>query len=58
MVLWRAVGINYVRFSQIAALTTRKCIKTDSVHGLKKAAHPASLKVRLHSFSSSLLFVF
>ncbi|VDO66859.1 unnamed protein product [Heligmosomoides polygyrus] len=25
MVLWRAVGINYVRYSQIASHVTRKC---------------------------------
>lgn len=27
MVLWRAVGINYVRYSQIASHVTRKCSK-------------------------------
>ncbi|VDM60598.1 unnamed protein product [Angiostrongylus costaricensis] len=27
MVAWRAAGINYVRFSQIAAQVTRQCSK-------------------------------
>ncbi|ETN87104.1 hypothetical protein NECAME_01263 [Necator americanus] len=28
MVLWRAAGINYVRFSQIAAEVTKQCTKS------------------------------
>uniref|UniRef100_A0A915BK36 Uncharacterized protein n=1 Tax=Parascaris univalens TaxID=6257 RepID=A0A915BK36_PARUN len=42
MTFWRSAGITYVRFSQIAAATTRKCIK------LKGDAHgkaPASLRI-------------
>ncbi|ETN79734.1 hypothetical protein NECAME_02557 [Necator americanus] len=27
MVLWRSAGINYVRFSQIAAQVTKECSK-------------------------------
>ncbi|KAK6058785.1 hypothetical protein COOONC_03641 [Cooperia oncophora] len=42
MVAWRAAGINYVRFSQIAAEVTRKCVKrtTKTVE-----AKPATLTV-------------
>ncbi|VDL68908.1 unnamed protein product [Nippostrongylus brasiliensis] len=43
MVAWRAAGINYVRFSQIAAAVTKQCTKTG---GTKKAYVPTTfLKV-------------
>uniref|UniRef100_A0A1I7X2F5 ATP synthase subunit epsilon, mitochondrial n=1 Tax=Heterorhabditis bacteriophora TaxID=37862 RepID=A0A1I7X2F5_HETBA len=42
MVAWRAVGINYVRFSQIAAEVTKQCVKGVRADVKKPAA---SLKV-------------
>ncbi|KJH50343.1 hypothetical protein DICVIV_03537 [Dictyocaulus viviparus] len=48
MVAWRAVGINYVRFSQIAAEVTRQCTKTAIKSGTKKPSSPATLKVCSH----------
>ncbi|CAJ0572540.1 unnamed protein product, partial [Mesorhabditis spiculigera] len=39
MVGWRAAGINYVRFSQIAAQVTRNCTKN------AKKAPSATLKI-------------
>ncbi|CAJ0939404.1 unnamed protein product, partial [Mesorhabditis belari] len=40
MVGWRAAGINYVRYSQIAAQITRQCTK-----GTKAKVPPATLKI-------------
>ncbi|VBB33882.1 unnamed protein product, partial [Acanthocheilonema viteae] len=42
--MWRQMGINYVRYSQIAASATRKCLKK----GLKKGAEkPAIVTVKI-----------
>uniref|UniRef100_A0A0K0DAR2 ATP synthase subunit epsilon, mitochondrial n=1 Tax=Angiostrongylus cantonensis TaxID=6313 RepID=A0A0K0DAR2_ANGCA len=46
MVAWRAAGINYVRFSQIAAEVTRQCSKSTAKTTAKKPATLGSLKVR------------
>ncbi|KAK6014012.1 hypothetical protein OSTOST_20639, partial [Ostertagia ostertagi] len=43
MVAWRAAGINYVRFSQIAAEVTRKCTKRAPKAAEVKTS-PATLK--------------
>ncbi|CAB3398172.1 unnamed protein product [Caenorhabditis bovis] len=43
MVAWRAAGLNYVRFSQIAAEITRKCTKTAGKGAGRKA--DATIKV-------------
>ncbi|PIO67611.1 hypothetical protein TELCIR_10629 [Teladorsagia circumcincta] len=44
MVAWRAAGINYVRFSQIAAEVTRKCTKR-ALKGPEVKTSPATLKL-------------
>ncbi|KAF8358103.1 hypothetical protein PRIPAC_93098, partial [Pristionchus pacificus] len=41
MVGWRSVGINYVRYSQLAAQVVRKSVKGEAV--TKKA--PATVKI-------------
>lgn len=42
--MWRQMGINYVRYSQIAASATRKCLKK----GLKKDAEkPVTTTVKI-----------
>ncbi|EPB74896.1 hypothetical protein ANCCEY_06012 [Ancylostoma ceylanicum] len=44
MVLWRAAGINYVRYSQIAAQLTKKCSKAGKV--VERGRRPgATLKI-------------
>ncbi|EGT43517.1 hypothetical protein CAEBREN_03650 [Caenorhabditis brenneri] len=46
MVAWRAAGLNYVRFSQIAAEITRKCTK--AAPGKAAAKKPeATLKINV-----------
>lgn len=53
MVAWRAAGLNYVRYSQIAAEITRKCTK--QVGGKAAVKKPeATLKV----IKYALLFKF
>uniref|UniRef100_A0A1I7XK35 ATP synthase subunit epsilon, mitochondrial n=1 Tax=Heterorhabditis bacteriophora TaxID=37862 RepID=A0A1I7XK35_HETBA len=44
MVAWRTAGINYVRFSQIAAEVTRQCIKSKA-NAAKKSTSDATLKM-------------
>ncbi|KHJ88954.1 hypothetical protein OESDEN_11240 [Oesophagostomum dentatum] len=46
MVLWRAAGITYVRYSQIAAQITRKCSKSAQAMEahLRGRRHGPSLK--------------
>uniref|UniRef100_A0A0R3RJT7 ATP synthase subunit epsilon, mitochondrial n=1 Tax=Elaeophora elaphi TaxID=1147741 RepID=A0A0R3RJT7_9BILA len=42
--MWRQMGINYVRYSQIAASATRKCLKK----GLKKEVEkPVTATVKI-----------
>ncbi|VDO63881.1 unnamed protein product [Haemonchus placei] len=45
MVAWRAAGINYVRFSQIAAEVIKKCTKPTGKSGETRAAASATLKM-------------
>uniref|UniRef100_A0A1I7YE58 ATP synthase subunit epsilon, mitochondrial n=1 Tax=Steinernema glaseri TaxID=37863 RepID=A0A1I7YE58_9BILA len=40
---WRTAGINYVRYSQIAAQVVRQCVKESKSAAQKK--NPATLKV-------------
>ncbi|KHJ80412.1 hypothetical protein OESDEN_19913 [Oesophagostomum dentatum] len=44
MVFWRVAGINYVRYSQIAAEVTRKCSKKAVAAAAAKTAKPDFLK--------------
>ncbi|VDN95771.1 unnamed protein product [Brugia pahangi] len=47
--MWRQMGINYVRYSQIAASATRKCLKK----GLKKEAEkPVTTSVKITSWEN------
>jgi F-type H+-transporting ATPase subunit epsilon len=36
MTFWRAAGLNYVRYSQLAAEVTRKCLKTTAAKESEK----------------------
>ncbi|KAJ1368212.1 hypothetical protein KIN20_029291 [Parelaphostrongylus tenuis] len=45
MVTWRAAGINYVRFAQIASEVTRKCTKTTAKPSAKITDRMGNLKV-------------
>ena len=44
MVAWRSVGINYVRYSQLAATVTRACLKGDAAKEAAKK-NPATVKI-------------
>lgn len=41
--MWRQLGINYVRYSQIAASATRRCLKSAAKKESEKAA--ATVKI-------------
>ncbi|EJD74042.1 hypothetical protein LOAG_18590 [Loa loa] len=42
--MWRQLGINYVRYSQIAASATRKCLKKGLKKDVEKSA-TATVKI-------------
>ncbi|VDL71298.1 unnamed protein product [Nippostrongylus brasiliensis] len=52
MVLWRAVGINYVRYSQIAAEVTKKCSKVAKDVQQQQRARPAGATLKITTWEN------